>query len=205
MTAARRGPDPAVGPAPASARSTLDDHVRGEIEALAAGRHTNPHQVLGVHGDVVRAWRPDAVSVELVVLPDDKRVPMEKVHPAGVFEARASGVSDYRLDITYQPGNVVPGDDPYRFWPTVGDFDLYLFGEGRHETLWRVMGAHVREHQSVTGTSFAVWAPPPRRCGWSETSTAGTVGCTRCACSDRRACGSCSCPASARGATTSSS
>ena len=37
---------------------------RGEIEALVDGRHTNPHQVLGLHGDVVRAWRPDAMAVD---------------------------------------------------------------------------------------------------------------------------------------------
>jgi 1,4-alpha-glucan branching enzyme len=164
--ARRRSDDLATAAVAAEAEpstpSDLDAQVRGELDAIAAGRHTNPHQVLGVHGDVVRAWRPDAVAVELVVLPEARRIPMEKVHPAGVFEARAEGVADYRLDITYPPDIVVPGDDPYRFWPTVGDFDLYLFGEGRHESLWRVMGAHVREHQGVLGTSFAVWAPAAR-------------------------------------------
>src|SRR5674536_370360 len=50
-------------------------------------------------------------------------------------------------------------DDPYRFWPTIGDLDLHLHGEGRHEGLWRHLGAHVREHQGVTGASFGVWAP----------------------------------------------
>ncbi len=41
--------------------------------------------------------------------------------------------------------------------------DLHLIGEGRHEQLWTVLGAHVRRYDgptgSVTGTSFAVWAP----------------------------------------------
>ena len=50
-------------------------------------------------------------------------------------------------------------DDPYRYLPTLGEFDLYLIGEGRHEELWRVLGAHVREVGQATGTSFAVWAP----------------------------------------------
>lgn len=43
----------------------------------------------------------------------------------------------------------------------LGDLDLYLIGEGRHEKLWDVLGAHVQRDDSgkVIGTSFAVWAP----------------------------------------------
>ena len=45
--------------------------------------------------------------------------------------------------------------------------DLHLIGEGRHEQLWQVLGAHVRVYDSpfgsVSGVSFAVWAPNARR------------------------------------------
>ena len=54
-------------------------------------------------------------------------------------------------------------DDPYRWLPTLGEIDLHLIGEGRHERLWDALGAHVRSYDTpsgpVTGTSFAVWAP----------------------------------------------
>lgn len=36
-----------------------------------------------------------------------------------------------------------------------GELDLHLIGEGRHEKLWRVLGAH----PDRDGVSFAVWAP----------------------------------------------
>jgi len=39
------------------------------------------------------------------------------------------------------------------------DFDLYLFGQGRHYHLYEKMGAHPRVLGGVTGTHFAVWAP----------------------------------------------
>ena len=39
-----------------------------------------------------------------------------------------------------------------------GEIDLYLAGEGRHERLYEVLGAHVRDG----GVSFAVWAPNAR-------------------------------------------
>src|SRR5215831_2061140 len=51
-------------------------------------------------------------------------------------------------------------DDPYRHLPTLGEVDLHLIGEGRHEQLWRVLGARVSE--KADGTAFAVWAPDAR-------------------------------------------
>jgi 1,4-alpha-glucan branching enzyme len=45
---------------------------------------------------------------------------------------------------------------------SLGEVDLHLIGEGRHERLWDVLGAHVRTVGDVTGTSFAVWAPNAR-------------------------------------------
>jgi 1,4-alpha-glucan branching enzyme len=44
----------------------------------------------------------------------------------------------------------------------LGEVDLHLIGEGRHERLWEVLGAHVRNVGGETGTVFAVWAPNAR-------------------------------------------
>jgi 1,4-alpha-glucan branching enzyme len=45
----------------------------------------------------------------------------------------------------------------------LGELDLHLIGEGRHEELWRVLGAHERQvtcgRDVVRGVAFAVWAP----------------------------------------------
>ncbi len=53
--------------------------------------------------------------------------------------------------------------DAYRFLPTLGELDLHLFSEGRHERLWDIVGAHPRSFRTadgiVEGVSFAVWAP----------------------------------------------
>jgi 1,4-alpha-glucan branching enzyme len=50
-------------------------------------------------------------------------------------------------------------DAPRTFAPTLGEIDLHLIGEGRHEHLYELLGAHVREHEGEAGTAFAVWAP----------------------------------------------
>src|SRR5207302_6309915 len=95
-----------------------------------------------------------------------ERTPAQMVHP-GVFQAVLEGeqVRDYRLEVSYGDVSFVV-DDPYRFLPTLGEVDLHLIGEGRHERLWTVLGAHLRSYDTpggtVTGTSFAVWAPTAR-------------------------------------------
>jgi 1,4-alpha-glucan branching enzyme len=71
-------------------------------------------------------------------------------------------VPDYRIDVQYE-SDPIPADDPYHYWPFLGDVDLHLLAEGRHEEMWNHLGAHIRHFDSdfgpVTGTSFAVWAP----------------------------------------------
>src|SRR5215475_1159385 len=142
-----------------------------DLEDLVAGQHHDPHSLLGAHpvrdGDgrdrvVVRGWRPDAIG--MVILADEQRVQMLQIHPAGVFAGVLDrpDIPDYRLETTYPDGVVVAIDDPYRYWPSLGQLDLHLLAEGRHEGLWRHLGAQVRDHQGASGTSFAVWAPGAR-------------------------------------------
>ena len=47
---------------------------------------------------------------------------------------------------------------------TLGELDMYLITEGRHEKLWQALGAHVKRdaHGSLIGTAFSVWAPNAR-------------------------------------------
>jgi 1,4-alpha-glucan branching enzyme len=138
---------------------------REVIDHLVAGDFADPHSVLGPHphdGAVtVRVLRPLAERV-VVVVGEQEHV-LEHEHN-GVFVAVLPfpDVPDYRLRVTYA-GSTVDTDDAYRFLPTLGEVDLHLVGEGRHEQLWQVLGSHVREYSTlmgtVSGTSFAVWAP----------------------------------------------
>ncbi len=41
----------------------------------------------------------------------------------------------------------------------IGEIDLHLFGEGRHEDIYQKLGAHVTKVGRVKGVAFAVWAP----------------------------------------------
>jgi 1,4-alpha-glucan branching enzyme len=142
---------------------------REELDLLVRGEHGHPHAVLGPHpheGAVtVRVLRPLASSV--VVTYGEERVSLDHEHEgvwAGVLPI--AEVPGYRLEVAYD-GPATTVDDPYRFLPTLGEVDLHLINEGRHENLWQVLGARVHRYteplgQVVTGTSFAVWAPSAR-------------------------------------------
>ena len=126
------------------------------MDDLIAGAVHDPHATLGAHPrdgrTVVHTLRRGADAVAVVV--GDERHPATAVHPGGLFEVDLPGdVLDYRVDVD---GRLV--DDPYRHGPTIGDLDLHLIGEGRHERLWTVLGSHARDG----GVSFAVWAPNAR-------------------------------------------
>lgn len=137
-----------------------------DVARLVSGTHYNPHGVLGAHeyGDhtVIRAFRPHAA--EVVALVGDERFPLQHVD-SGLFAVALPFVNliDYRLQITYEGAEPYVVADAYRFLPTLGEVDLFLFGEGRHERLWEVLGAHPRSFTTadgvVDGVSFAVWAP----------------------------------------------
>jgi len=136
-----------------------------ELDRVVGGWHHDPHSILGPHAHdgivTVRALRPHAESV--TVITTQGHFPMShESHGVWGVDLPVAEVPDYSLDIVYG-GTTIPSDDPYRFLPTLGDMDLHLIQEGRHEQLWDVMGAHVRDYSTamgvVTGVSFAVWAP----------------------------------------------
>jgi 1,4-alpha-glucan branching enzyme len=43
--------------------------------------------------------------------------------------------------------------------PILGEVDLHLFGEGRHEQIYEKLGAHPTLFDGQRGVAFAVWAP----------------------------------------------
>jgi 1,4-alpha-glucan branching enzyme len=45
----------------------------------------------------------------------------------------------------------------------ITDFDVYLFGEGKHERIYDKLGAHLYSEGAPAGTRFAVWAPNAER------------------------------------------
>lgn len=157
--------------APPRPRSAGNQGLRpaGELDAgdrgrLLAGEHHAPHDLLGAHqvrgGVEIRVLRPFARSV--TVLAKGLRAPLHD-DGDGLFSGLlpVPAVPEYRLLVAYED-NEIEVHDPYRFLPALGELDLHLIGEGRHEELWTALGARTMEHQGVAGTRFTVWAPNAR-------------------------------------------
>ncbi|MBW3095002.1 1,4-alpha-glucan branching protein GlgB [Bifidobacterium sp. 64T4] len=158
---------------------------QGDLDQVSNAAFYNPHAILGGHlaeGEnaeytTIRVLRPFAKTVTIVTQAGEYAATHEfngvfvAVIPSSVNEDGGYSVPDYRVKVEYDGVPATVQDDPYRYLPTVGEMDMYLFGEGRHERLWDALGAHVREYEDpmggvdgtpgekVTGVSFAVWAP----------------------------------------------
>lgn len=137
---------------------------------VAAGAHHAPHSVLGAHLDdhghvTIRTVKHLAGSVTVVT--EAGSMPMthetDGIWVAVLEPLQHGHVPDYRLEVGYGDSAPVTVNDPYHYLPTVGEVDLHLIGEGRHERLWDTLGSHVQHYRSplgdVDGVSFAVWAP----------------------------------------------
>lgn len=133
-----------------------------DVDALNAGDHRTPHDVLGSHMVGRKRWivtvQPDASEVIAIV--KGKATPLPRIDGA-VFAGPVTG-QDYTLTMQYE-GTSHTTPDPHAFDPVLSDIDQYLIGEGTHKELWRALGAHVMTHQGVSGTHFAVWAPNAHR------------------------------------------
>ncbi|MBF9060087.1 1,4-alpha-glucan branching protein GlgB [Rhodobacterales bacterium HKCCSP123] len=147
---------------------TRPNQESDHFNRLAAGVHDDPFAVLGPHPgadgrQTLTVFLPGASKVTALRGDAGERA-LDPVsgHP-GVFRAEIPDDTAYRLQATLGDGSSWTFEDAYRFGPVLGEMDDHLIGEGTHGRLWEVLGAHVIEHEGVTGTHFAVWAPNARR------------------------------------------
>ncbi len=141
-------------------------NLNPDLQKIIEARHHDPFSVLGKHsldkGVVVRAYVPNALEVTIA----EGELPMKRIPNTDLFEWRGDGdrlPDHYRLirrDTDHRDHIV---HDPYSFLPQLPEFDLHLFGEGKHWHAYRIMGSHPHIADDVGGILFAVWAPGVER------------------------------------------
>jgi 1,4-alpha-glucan branching enzyme len=141
-------------------------HLPKPLQQIIEATHRDPFSVLGRHpegeGVVVRVMNPQAESVTIA----EGGHGMNRIEGTDLFEWR--GPADavpprYRLIWRDREHREHIGHDPYCFPHQIPDFDLHLFGEGRHWHSYRMLGARVHESEGVAGVLFSVWAPNAQR------------------------------------------
>ncbi|MBN2886019.1 MAG: 1,4-alpha-glucan branching protein GlgB [Chromatiaceae bacterium] len=147
---------------PTASAQALPEPLRRILEA----RHHDPFEVLGPHAEgerlVVRAFLPQAETARLV----EADAPMQRIEGSDFFiwEGEPEALPErYRIAWRDAAGVEHCAHDPYCFPEQLGDFDLHLFGEGRHWHAYRFLGAHPLEVEGIKGVRFAVWAPNAER------------------------------------------
>jgi len=135
---------------------------------LLEARLHDPFTVLGRHDEagetVVRCFDPAAAALALETT--EGLQPMQRLHQSGLFAWRGDGTllpPHYRVERQDGRGSGTLFHDPYTFAPTLPDFDLHLFGEGRHRNAYRLLGAHPHTVDGIRGVRFSTWAPNAER------------------------------------------
>jgi len=145
-----------------STKSALPPQAQRIIDA----RHHDPFEYLGKHsladGAVIRAFIPGASHITIV----NDNHPMQRLPNTDLFEwhdPTATIPDRYQLQWTDQWGNHHTSYDPYCFPPQLSDFDIHLFGEGKHQHAYRILGANPHVVDDIPGILFATWAPNAER------------------------------------------
>ena len=133
--------------------------LAAEIDAVVNGEHGTRTPSSATTVGIVRAWRPGRRRPWCVGDGVQRR---EGARRPGLFEARVSAKPcrtydvEVRLSRRHRRSRSTTRTGSGR---RSARSTCYLIGEGRHERLWEVLGAHHRVHQGSEGTAFAVWAP----------------------------------------------
>jgi 1,4-alpha-glucan branching enzyme len=147
-------------------KNVTSPKIQPELQRIIDARHHDPFAVLGRHPQdkkiVVRAHLPYAEEVHIA----EGNLPLQRIPHTDLFEwqGKPEQVPErYRLIWRDADHHEHIAHDPYCFPPQVPDFDLYLFGEGKHWHAYRFLGAHPHQADGVAGVLFAVWAPSAER------------------------------------------
>ena len=143
-----------------------DNRLPDPLRRIVEARHHDPFEVLGRHvsgsNALVRVLMPRAKTVSL----EQAGQTLTRIEGTDLFEGsfpQQEVPARYRLAWEDQFGQRHQQYDPYCFPPQLPEFDIHLFGEGRHRHAYRFLGAHPHQADGIEGVLFAVWAPNAAR------------------------------------------
>ncbi len=157
-----------------SALNTTDENMQQDIRKILEASHYNPFSVLGKHPasndtqqEIVRVFLPRAKEVFINSGKlDAQNVALVRSNKTDIFEwqgKKGEMPDKYQIIWRDSDGRLHQTHDPYNFPAQLSDFDIHLFGEGKHWHAYRFLGAHSHIVDNVNGTLFATWAPSAER------------------------------------------
>ncbi|MDO5572400.1 MAG: 1,4-alpha-glucan branching protein GlgB [bacterium] len=135
------------------------------IEGVVYSEEDHPHDILGAQivsgGTLIQTFQPYAKQVSVSIKDQNHMIPMELVDEEGFFAVLIKDKSkfEYNYQTVLKDGTVKEVKELYNYEPTVKERDARKLNAGLHYEVYDMLGAHLREMNGVSGTSFAVWAP----------------------------------------------
>ncbi len=137
-----------------------------DIGKIMSASHHDPFSVLGPQQkgpqQLIRIFLPHATDARL----GQHGPSMTRLPGTDIFEWTSETTKiheHYQVYWTDEQGDSHKYFDPYSFPAQISEFDLHLFGEGKHWHIYRILGAHVTEVDDIKGVLFATWAPSAER------------------------------------------
>ena len=140
-----------------------------EVDSLVAGKHDNPHHILGMHetsdGVYINAYFPGAESVTAVKKANEEKYELISEKVAGFYSIKIMDEISfvYYFIVAYSDGTKRTVIDPYAFEPVIDPIDISKFNDGIHYEIYEKLGSHPCMLDGVNGVLFAVWAPNAAR------------------------------------------
>jgi 1,4-alpha-glucan branching enzyme len=145
----------------AKALALSGDHIK-----IIEARHHDPFSTLGRHPKSdhveITVFQPYAESICLGNNgPKFERIPYTDFF---VYKAQKDELPQhYKLTWVDKNGYAHENYDAYDFGKQLPDFDIHLFGQGKHWHIYQKLGAHLHSADGIDGVFFAVWAPNAAR------------------------------------------
>ncbi len=140
--------------------------VSPELQRILDANHHDPFSVLGRHPlgkeVAIRAFIPRAKAVRVV----ETEMQLDRIGKTDLFQWQGNAADlprHYQLAWQDEQDHTHIKYDPYSFEPVLSEFDLHLFGEGKHWHAYHILGARPMEIDGISGVLFATWAPNAER------------------------------------------
>lgn len=140
--------------------------MQSDLDKIARATHHDPFSVLGNqtfhHDNFILLYSPNTQQLNLT----EKNIPAIRFADSDFFNCSESmdNIGEhYLITKIDSKNNTVSYYDPYSFKPQLNDFDLNLFSAGKHQHIYKILGAHPKTVDGIDGVLFATWAPSAGR------------------------------------------
>jgi len=149
------------------AQNLIFDYIhKDELNKIAHAYHSNPFDILGNQHEYsskfIIIYSPDTSSLTI----GKNKLTTTQLTGSDFFicsDNLDSLEKHYPINQVFSNGDEYAYIDPYTFEAQIPEYDLNLFSAGKHLHAYRILGAHIKTIDGISGVLFSTWAPNAER------------------------------------------